>query len=103
MGQTLHGLYQNGEHTLQAQLPAPSRTNLVFLPEMAHQTNVHTVHQTFEPTDPQQKVKDPVCGKDIERRASKNMVFRGDKTHYFCSRACEEEFLNPARHLKSAV
>lgn len=63
---------------------------------MAHQTDVHTVHQNFEPENPHEKVQDPYCGKELEKRASKFMVFRESGTYYFCSRDCEDGFLKPA-------
>jgi YHS domain-containing protein len=62
---------------------------------MAHQTDVHTVQQSFSSEDPSARVKDPVCGMELERRSVRHMVFRPDATHYFCSRACKEQFLSP--------
>jgi YHS domain-containing protein len=66
-----------------------------LLARMAHQTDVHIVHQAFEPQEPAEKVVDPACGMEIERRAARHMVFREDRTFYFCSRECKDQFLSP--------
>lgn len=63
---------------------------------MAHQTDVHIVKQTFEPENPGETVVDPACGKAIERRASRHMLFKGDEAIYFCSLECEQRYLDPA-------
>ena len=70
---------------------------------MAHQTDVHTVHQSFKSENPSEKVIDPVCGMELERQNSKNMLFRGTDTIYFCSRQCEEKYLDPKYKKTQAV
>ena len=69
---------------------------------MAHQTDVYTVHQTFKSDNPSEKVIDPVCGMTLERQNSKNMIFRETGTLYFCSRQCEEKFLDSKYQKKQA-
>jgi YHS domain-containing protein len=63
---------------------------------MAHQTDVHRVGQTFTSENAGEKVTDPVCGMEIERRASRHMAFRSGDAFYFCSRECKDRFLDPA-------
>lgn len=62
---------------------------------MAHQTDVHTVKKQFRSDSPSEKVIDPFCGKELERSASRHMVFRPDRTIYFCSRDCKDRFMSP--------
>jgi YHS domain-containing protein/uncharacterized membrane protein YraQ (UPF0718 family) len=35
---------------------------------------------------------DPICGMRLDRHATAHSLRRGGRTHYFCSRACREEF-----------
>jgi len=45
--------------------------------------------------------RDPVCGVHVDPRTDRQLVL-GDVTHYFCSRACEDEFAsNPERFLRA--
>jgi YHS domain-containing protein len=67
---------------------------------MAHQTNVHTVHENFKSDNPTQKVVDPVCGMEMEEQASRHMVFRKEDVYFFCSRECKEKFIDPAFRTK---
>ncbi len=70
---------------------------------MAHQTNVHVIHRSFNLTgSPQggsdefpEKVTDPVCGQELERRGSRHVLFRNDHTFYFCSTGCKDKFMDP--------
>ncbi len=61
---------------------------------MAHRTNVTQVISKIKRNSPDQVV-DPICGMKIDPHTSRNMVFRGDTTHYFCSKECQQNFLNP--------
>lgn len=62
---------------------------------MAHQTNVHVIHRSFEPENPSEKVSDPVCGTELARRHARHMLFRTGETLYFCSQGCRDKFLDP--------
>ncbi|OFZ21001.1 MAG: hypothetical protein A2X94_06610 [Bdellovibrionales bacterium GWB1_55_8] len=64
---------------------------------MAHRTNVVSVKERVEASDSPREVTDPACGRKINPRDSKNMLFRGDDVIYFCSRECEMNFLNPPK------
>ncbi len=47
------------------------------------------------------KVKDPVCGMEIDPKKAAGSAQRGGKTYYFCSKSCEESFLKePAKYAK---
>lgn len=61
---------------------------------MAHRTNVTQVIAQIEQRK-QKPVVDPICGKQIDRNSSKNMIFRGDTTYYFCSKECQTRFIYP--------
>lgn len=69
---------------------------------MAHQTDIHVVHQEFKSPGPPEMVVDPVCGMELERQASKHVVFRAENPIYFCSRECRDRFLDPKRRDKAA-
>lgn len=69
---------------------------------MAHRTNVTQVHMNFDSQKPSEQVRDPACGKLIERRTARHVLFRPEVTHYFCSRECEQNFLNPPKTRKVA-
>jgi len=62
---------------------------------MAHQTDLHIVHRSFEPENPSEKVIDPVCGTELERRYARHVLFRTQETIYFCSPKCRDIFLDP--------
>lgn len=49
------------------------------------------------------KVKDPVCGMEIQIAAAlDNLTYQGN-TYYFCSEPCADQFqANPARYLNTA-
>jgi len=66
------------------------------LGRMAHQTDVHVVHQNFRADGSSVKVIDPMCGRVIDSKDSRHIVFRPDETHYFCSTQCKDKFLDPA-------
>jgi len=45
------------------------------------------------------KVKDPVCGMEIEPAAAAGKSASGEKTQYFCSTQCQQKFeSNPGRY-----
>jgi YHS domain-containing protein len=62
---------------------------------MAHQTDMHVVHRDFKSEASEEEVVDPVCGMKMHRKDSRHVLFRKDETIYFCSRRCEEQFLEP--------
>lgn len=39
-----------------------------------------------------EKIKDPVCGMDIEKETAKGPVEHMGKTFYFCSEGCKNNF-----------
>lgn len=39
-----------------------------------------------------EKVKDPVCGMEIDKEKTKGTTIHMGKTYYFCSESCQEEF-----------
>lgn len=39
-----------------------------------------------------QKVKDPVCGMEIDRDQANSMIRKGDRQLYFCSEQCADKF-----------
>lgn len=41
---------------------------------------------------PEQQVKDPVCGMQIDVGSAFATVDRGGQTYYFCSQHCRERF-----------
>jgi trehalose synthase len=47
--------------------------------------------------------RDPVCGMHVERTGARALTY-GERTHYFCSHTCEEEFArDPERFLRSSL
>jgi Cu+-exporting ATPase len=45
------------------------------------------------------KVKDPVCGMEIEAERAAARVEHEGRTYYFCSNSCRDEFKkNPKRY-----
>jgi YHS domain-containing protein len=61
---------------------------------MAHRTNVTQVMTHLE-NKKHEFVTDAVCGKSIDKHASKNMLFRENTTYYFCSKECQTRFIYP--------
>lgn len=64
---------------------------------MAHRTNVNQVPAGFfnedEPRETlPERVNDPVCGMELERKTARHMLFRGETTYYFCSKDCQSRF-----------
>lgn len=44
--------------------------------------------------------KDPVCGMDVDEKATKNTTVYRNKTYYFCSPGCKTTFdKNPDRYV----
>lgn len=70
---------------------------------MAHLTNVTQVKKQLEPQNPQQTVIDPFCGKEIFQSRSRHMIFRADATFYFCSKECQQNYLQPAKKKSEAA
>ena len=64
---------------------------------MAHRTNVIPVKEKISSSESENEVRDPVCGRVLQRKDSRNMLFRGDDVIYFCSRECEMNYLYPAK------
>jgi YHS domain-containing protein len=63
---------------------------------MAHRSNVIPVKQQFDvPQDFPEKVKDPVCGAEIDRKSARHALFRAEATYYFCSKDCMQKFTSP--------
>lgn len=45
------------------------------------------------------KVKDPVCGMDIDPNSASGEIEQGGHTYYFCSSHCQDKFrAEPARY-----
>jgi YHS domain-containing protein len=60
---------------------------------MAHRTNVIQVMNRFETTqDPKKTSVDPVCKMEVARASAKHILYRHDKTYYFCSKECQNKF-----------
>jgi Cu+-exporting ATPase len=50
------------------------------------------------------RVKDPVCGMDVDPHTAKHRAEHQGRTYYFCSAGCRTKFVeNPARYLEAAV
>lgn len=63
---------------------------------MAHRTNVIQVAEEIRNEQPQREmVTDPVCGKSMERKATRHVLFRGEDTFHFCSKECQATFMSP--------
>ncbi|HLE00654.1 MAG TPA: hypothetical protein VJB59_10375 [Bdellovibrionota bacterium] len=69
---------------------------------MAHRVNVTQVGADIKPDEAGQKVKCPTCQREIERRESKHMLFRGDDTFFFCSKDCQVGFLTKPKERRLA-
>ena len=73
---------------------------------MAHRTNVVQVHRNIESALKAEAdgavVTDPVCGRQLERKIARHVLFRENATYYFCSKECEQVFLNPTSKKKAA-
>ena len=62
-----------------------------------------SLHQHMEHGKPEDgKVKDPVCGMEIEKSKAKATYEYEGKTYYFCREKCKEEFAkNPAKYVSA--
>ena len=74
---------------------------------MAHRSNVIQVHENIESALKSVEadgsvVTDPVCGRQLERKSARHVLFRENATWYFCSKDCQQGFLNPASKKKAA-
>ena len=50
------------------------------------------------------RVKDPVCGMDVDPHTAKHRAEHQGRTYYFCSAGCRTKFVdNPARYLDAGV
>ena len=48
------------------------------------------------------KVKDPVCGMEIDPKKAAGSHEHAGKTYFFCSAACKTQFVQePAKYVKS--
>ncbi len=47
-------------------------------------------------------VTDPVCGSPLERKSARHVLFRENATFYFCSKDCQQRFLNPTSKKRAA-
>lgn len=54
------------------------------------------------PTEAAETVTDPNCGRTLNKRDVRNMVFRRDATFYFCSKRCQEQFIRGGVKKKAA-
>ena len=71
------------------------KSPLLVMPDTRSQTPAATITA---------KVKDPVCGMDVDPKSAKYKHEHAGKTHYFCSAGCRERFkAEPARYLKKAA
>lgn len=70
---------------------------------MAHRTNVTQVGQDFSSEkNSGEMMQDPICGKKMQRKEVRHVLFRADQTYYFCSKECEAKFLSPKRAPRAA-
>jgi YHS domain-containing protein len=60
---------------------------------MAHRVNVVPVGRDFFTDTTPERIEDPQCGKKINRKDSRHMLFRGSSTLYFCSKSCLDLFM----------
>lgn len=68
---------------------------------MADLHHGHTPHGHHHGRDSGLKVKDPVCGMDVDPTTSKHRAEHGGQTFHFCSARCHDKFVaNPERYLK---
>jgi YHS domain-containing protein len=70
---------------------------------MAHRANVIPVAQKFSQPSQVQKVVDPVCKQEMDRKTSKHMLFQPDSTYYFCSKDCMNKFTQEYLHGKKTA
>jgi len=48
----------------------------------------------------QSVARDPVCGMEVDRLRARAVAMVGAETHYFCSQACKDAFLNGSRPVR---
>jgi YHS domain-containing protein len=54
--------------------------------------------------DGEPRVKDPICGMDVDLTTSKHRAKHGGQTFHFCSARCHDKFVaEPERYLKPAT
>jgi YHS domain-containing protein len=70
---------------------------------MAHRSNVISVLKDPVGNLQSEKVTDPVCGMVLTKKDSRSVLFRENDTFYFCSRDCQQKFLNPKKKTKAAA
>src|SRR3954471_3257675 len=66
----------------------------------------HHHHRAGHPAAPAgtHRVKDPVCGMDVDPHTAKHRAEHQGRTYYFCSAGCRRKFVeNPARYLDAGV
>lgn len=61
---------------------------------MAHRTNVTQVPDELERDRSNEKVKDVICGMELNRHDARHVVYRPDQTYYFCSETCRDKFIS---------
>ncbi|BFI75041.1 YHS domain-containing protein [Sulfurisphaera ohwakuensis] len=60
------------------------------------EVNLKTLYENFK----NMKIKDPVCGMDVEDSTPYKFTYKG-KTYYFCSPMCMAEFKKrPEKYIK---
>ena len=64
-----------------------------------HAEHTHD-HGTGPASGAEHRVKDPVCGMDVDPHTAKHRGEHHGQTYYFCSAGCRTKFIaNPARYL----
>lgn len=69
---------------------------------MAHRTNITQVPTSLPENPEGEKVRDPICGMQMDRKLCKHVLFRPDETYYFCSRDCKDQFISPRKKAPAA-
>ncbi len=70
---------------------------------MAHRANLIQVSERLSSTTDLEMKRDPVCGVEKKRSDFKTMLFRSDRTIYFCSKDCLNQFLQSRQEKKVAA
>ena len=92
----------------------PERTQKAVAKESAtgschgHAGHDHAQHAHDHAAGPasgaEHRVKDPVCGMDVDPHTAKHRAEHQGRTYYFCSAGCRTKFVeNPARYLDAGV
>jgi hypothetical protein len=62
---------------------------------MAHRANLVQVSERLSSTTDLELIRDPVCGVEKKRTDFKTILFRSNRTFYFCGKDCLNQFLHP--------